>query len=46
MKNEAIAHQREVDDVNTKIKNLSVRHVVIESDIKTEEEKQYDEDQL
>jgi len=46
LKTEAADHQLKVDGVKGTIKNLDNGHAVIESNIKTEEEKEYDADQL
>jgi len=46
LKSEATEHQLKIDGVKGTIKNLENGHVVIESNIKTEEEKEYDADQL
>jgi len=46
LKEEAIEHQQRYDGISGKIKNLENGHAVIEANIKAEEEKTYDDNQL
>ncbi len=46
LKTEAVDYQLKIDEIKTTIKNLENGHSIIEGNIKAEEEKEYDADQL
>jgi len=46
LKAEAVEHQSKIDGIKETIKNLDNGHTIIENNIKTEEEKEYDRSQL
>ena len=46
LKTEAIAHQLKIDELKETIRKLETSHTVIENNIKSEEEKEYDSIQL